>query len=131
MTDTPLTPATDEVPTTIKALNDKVDEVVKNGNEAIAEVRRVATNRERMRVATLLLAAAALVGVCVNGYTIHQRCADDNERNAKQVGLWEFIIGLTADDPPDPGVTPEQQEQRLSEFRAFLRDTFPQRDCWL
>lgn len=131
MTDTPLTPAADEVPTTIKALNAKVDEIVRNGNEAIVAVRQVATARDRLRTAALLLAAGSIIGSGITGYAVHQRCEDTNKQNAAEVGLWEFIIELTANDPLDPGVTAEQQAQRLKGFRSFLHRSFPQRDCWL
>lgn len=130
MTDTPLTPAADEVPTTIKALNAKVDEIVTNGNEAIVAVRQVATARDRLRTAALLLAAGSIIGSGITGYTVHQRCEDNNKQNAAEIGLWEFIIQLTAGDP-NPGVTPAQQERRLIEFRSFLHRSFPQRNCLL
>lgn len=127
MTDTPLTPAVDEVPTTIKALNAKVDEIVDNGNEAIAAVRQVVKARDRVRTAALVLAAVSLFNSGLVGYWVQQRCEDDNTQNAKTLSLWMFIINLTADNPSL--LTPEQQATQLKAFKDFLAETYAQRDC--
>lgn len=53
-----------------------------------------------------------------------EACADSNVVRSKQVGLWEEVFRLSARPDADPA-----QAQRIIDFRAFLNDTFKQRDC--
>ena len=95
-------------------------------------------NHRAARVAAAVLLgvifALAFVGTRVlfqvpeNAATIRRICETSNSQGTKQKQLWEFIIELTADDP-NPVVTPEQQAQRLAQFRVFLDDIYRPQEC--
>ncbi len=129
MSEPPLDPdPLEEVPRTLSALNAKVDQVVVNGEEAIVAVRTLIGKKDRNRRLTLLVAALALATTSLVGFQVHQRCVDNNAQDAKQVRLWEFVIGLSANTPST--LTPEQRDTQLKALREFLGDTYAPATCW-
>lgn len=69
--------------------------------------------------------------VAANSESITHACESLNAEHAKQVELWKFIIGLSAQSPQPNQTAAQRAQQRTSteKLNGFLGETFAQERC--
>lgn len=56
-------------------------------------------------------------------------CQAGNEARKTEIQLWDYVITLSADQPPPPGQTVAQHQQVIDQFLNHLHTVFAPRDC--
>lgn len=128
----------------VASLNDNVSESneaiaisnerIAESNERIAALSASTKRRVRWLWAAIAVALLALVGVGYamkatrdqaneNRATLRRSCEETNDSRARTVSVWETFMRIAA-----PAPTAEQQA-RIDELLAFVRDTYKPRDC--